>query len=394
MKTLISQVGYSIKATLCLSWILLSSIISANILEPTAAAALIDESGSDTVFVVENSGAGQVIYTADAGASGSLTYSLSVNSALHSQTRAIEQRFIDNADGSMRLQLLIDTSVADNYPGGIDNLDLILSYNPVEIEYITADQISTPSNPFAAFFNTEDSAGDILVAQVYFPKAFSLAGETPVLEVDFNLEPGVTSAQFEISGVRLNNDDLTDTVSRSRYLGDDGLGIDVVSGAVTLFTNPNYKSQPLYSFSVTATDEASISNKQAVIATVVDSTDQAVYATTWDFDGNGEADALTDGLILLRYAFGLRDASLTDYLVDQNATLTAAEVEETINKALAVADIDGDGQVAALTDGLLLLRYLFGFQGEVLIKDAVSTNGSRTSAEEIMQHLDKYMPNT
>ena len=46
----------------------------------------------------------------------------------------------------------------------------------------------------------------------------------------------------------------------------------------------------------------------------------------------------------------------------------------------------------ALTDGLLLLRYLFELEGEALIKGAVSYQGARTSAEEIQQHLDKHMP--
>ena len=34
-------------------------------------------------------------------------------------------------------------------------------------------------------------------------------------------------------------------------------------------------------------------------------------------------------------------------------------------------DIDGDGDVDALTDGLLKLRYLFGFRGEILVDGAV-----------------------
>ena len=33
--------------------------------------------------------------------------------------------------------------------------------------------------------------------------------------------------------------------------------------------------------------------------------DMDMLAATWDFDGNGQVDALTDGLILLRYTFGL-----------------------------------------------------------------------------------------
>ena len=34
-------------------------------------------------------------------------------------------------------------------------------------------------------------------------------------------------------------------------------------------------------------------------------------------------------------------------------------------------DIDGDGESKPLTDGLLLIRYLFGFSGDSLISGAI-----------------------
>ena len=117
-----------------------------------------------------------------------------------------------------------------------------------------------------------------------------------------------------------------------------------------------------------------------------------ILSATWDFDGNNEADALTDGLILLRYAFGLRGETLTNDVIAADAPLTPVQVEESINKALVISDIDNDGQVDALTDGLLLLRYLFGLEGESLVNGAVSYEGTRVSIEEIQEHLQKHMP--
>jgi hypothetical protein len=117
-----------------------------------------------------------------------------------------------------------------------------------------------------------------------------------------------------------------------------------------------------------------------------------ILAATWDFDGNGKADALTDGLILLRYAFGLRGEIMTESVIAPDATMTSSEVELAVNNALVIADIDGDAQVDALSDGLLLLRYLFGLEGESLINGIISTHATRTSVQEIEQHLDKYMP--
>jgi len=46
-------------------------------------------------------------------------------------------------------------------------------------------------------------------------------------------------------------------------------------------------------------------------------------------------------------------------------------------------DIDGDGQMGATTDGLLVVRYMLGIRGAALISGAVGTAASRTSAAEI-----------
>ena len=118
-----------------------------------------------------------------------------------------------------------------------------------------------------------------------------------------------------------------------------------------------------------------------------------VLPATWDFDGNGQADALTDGLILLRHAFGVRGASLTDSVMATDSTMTSNEVQVAVEKALVIADVDGDGNVDALTDGLIVLRYMFGLTGDTLMDGVVSANATRASAESVQQHIELYMPN-
>jgi hypothetical protein len=118
-----------------------------------------------------------------------------------------------------------------------------------------------------------------------------------------------------------------------------------------------------------------------------------VLPATWDFDGNGQADALTDGLIFLRHAFGVRGASLTDSVMATDSTMTSNEVQVAVEKAQVIADIDGDGNVDALTDGLILLRYMFDIRTENLVDDVVSANATRASAESVQQHIELYMPN-
>lgn len=55
--------------------------------------------------------------------------------------------------------------------------------------------------------------------------------------------------------------------------------------------------------------------------------------------------------------------------------------------AIAALDIDGNGQVDALTDGLLVLRYLLGLRGNTLIAGAVGANASRCTSLAIEGYL-------
>jgi hypothetical protein len=55
-------------------------------------------------------------------------------------------------------------------------------------------------------------------------------------------------------------------------------------------------------------------------------------------------------------------------------------------------DIDGNDQVDALTDGLLILRYIFGLRGSVLITGVVAQDATRTSEEDIEAHLEVLIP--
>ena len=109
---------------------------------------------------------------------------------------------------------------------------------------------------------------------------------------------------------------------------------------------------------------------------------------SWDVDGNDEADALTDGLLILRYAFGLRDDNLIAGAISPTSPYSESEIVSRIENTMSYADIDGNGEVDALSDGLIILRYLFGIEGDSLINDTLSTNATRTSVEEIAAYLD------
>ena len=112
-----------------------------------------------------------------------------------------------------------------------------------------------------------------------------------------------------------------------------------------------------------------------------------------DLDGNERYDALTDGLLLLRGMFGLDGSALVTGTIASDALYTeSVDIEARVAILGDLADIDGNGEIDALTDGLLTLRYLFGLQGDTLINGVVAGDATRKTAEEIEAHLETLMP--
>lgn len=99
-------------------------------------------------------------------------------------------------------------------------------------------------------------------------------------------------------------------------------------------------------------------------------------------------DALTDGLLIIRNLRGLSGESLINGAVGPDATrTTAAQIGDYLNDIRPVLDVDGNGQVDALTDGLLIGRYLFGLRDSALVAGAVDPLARRTNAAAIESHI-------
>ena len=117
---------------------------------------------------------------------------------------------------------------------------------------------------------------------------------------------------------------------------------------------------------------------------------------TLDIDANQTPDALTDGLLIIRYLFGFKGGiSLVENAVDlDNGLRTSPEnIKAHIESGLSYLDIDHNNQKDALTDGILIMRYLFGLtEGDSLIGDAVDPQGGRTTSESVKAYLDSLMP--
>jgi hypothetical protein len=185
-------------------------------------------------------------------------------------------------------------------------------------------------------------------------------------------------------------DEITDYVLAARgilfngFIGQWGRAfpVQVVSGASLSSVEAQAKLSPIV--------KPPTSNNQR---TNIQTKDNGPYeACSLDVDNNGSVDALTDGLLFIRHMFGNRGESLIESALGGACTrCTSSEIEIFLDQCAAIgaSDIDGNGVIDALTDGLLKIRFIFGIRGAALIDNSVGDNCSRCTATEIETHLDQ-----
>ena len=209
----------------------------------------------------ENSGAGQVIYsTAVSGVEEQTNINYSLLSDVSLQQGAIEQRFAEQQDGSITLQLFVNPSLLSNYPNSLENFDLVIGYDDL---LITQNSVSVAAE--AEYMLVEETvAGEVKVAGIFLEQLPNIS-DNPLVELNFKFEEGIGSVEFSITDVLIgtDHDPLQDSVSR--YYDSRGFTIDEATGNVTLVGDPDYESKSNYIFSVMATDA---SRGQSVIETV------------------------------------------------------------------------------------------------------------------------------
>ncbi|MBI9074332.1 MAG: hypothetical protein JEZ02_02890 [Desulfatibacillum sp.] len=114
---------------------------------------------------------------------------------------------------------------------------------------------------------------------------------------------------------------------------------------------------------------------------------------TLDVDGNGIYDGGTDGIVLIRHTFGFSGDPLIVSAVAGDCTIcTATEIKDYLNSAAVYLDVDGNGVVDGGTDGIVLIRHAFGFSGDALINSAVAGDCTRCTATEIENFLNDLKP--
>jgi hypothetical protein len=111
-----------------------------------------------------------------------------------------------------------------------------------------------------------------------------------------------------------------------------------------------------------------------------------------DLDSNGQLDALTDGLLAMRYFQKLTARALTASAVGPRAARTgSASITQHADNISPLLDVDGNGLLEAANDGVLIVRYLLGFRGDPLIANAIGRRAGRNTAAAVETHLQPLM---
>ena len=193
--------------------------------------------------------------------------------------------------------------------------------------------------------------------------------------------------QFEPSNLDLDGDYRTDayiTISWVDYLLSwpaQTLPLELFSIKVVPTEQQYYGGNATINFSPAATSEGYALYAPAVTLPVIE-------GGLLDIDGDGKVKPLTDGLMVLRRLFGFTGefGKITASEGEFSADWTALDFR--LDQRVPLMDIDGDGEVKALTDGLLLIRYLFGFTGQQLTAGAVGATATRTDPALIAQFIE------
>jgi hypothetical protein len=289
-----------------------------------------------------------------------------------------------------------DTASAQRYPsvaagaGG----DFVVAWQSTEQQFgagwgISARAFSSAGAPLANEFLVNSYA----TSDQSFPSVAAYTDGDFVVAWESYSQDGSDEGVFaqRFAEIPSSTPTLTPTATRTATVTATSTATATATGTPTSTPTGTPTFTPTATSTRTFTPTATSTSSPTSTATPTPTPTTTPGGATVDVDGDGETESLTDGLLILRYLFGFRGAVLVTGAVDlENCTrCTALEIEGYLAAVLTLLDVDGDSEVEALTDGLLILRYLFGFRGAVLVTGAVDLeNCMRCEAPKIEAYIE------
>ncbi len=268
----------------------------------------------------------------------------------------------------------------------LSGLTLNIHYNSARL---------TPSGDNNGFMEIESTFSNVIIDDVENSDQDPLTNKIIQLSwLDFkakfpkgSLPVNLGTIQFNSSNEVDDNQEANKLQTTTRYTASEtASGYDFLTGETVLQANSQpSKTNVRYTASATATGYDFLTGM-----TTLEALDQSINL---DVDGDGKVTPLGDGLMLIRKMIGpaFADDALTNKASSAEATRSANEIHDHIQKAIdsGALDVDGDGKTTPLGDGLMIIRNLIGpaFAGDALINKALSTDSphfGKTDASDIV----------
>jgi hypothetical protein len=302
-------------------------------------------SGATAVAIDENTGAGQVVYTATADDSGDdvadtpIIYSLAEGS-----DTALS---IDSATGSVTLNANPDHEVQSQYSFAViatDNAGNISEAQPVTLDINDLDDAAPAITSGATAIAIDENSGAGQV--IYTATADDSADDVSDIPITYSLAEG----------------------------SDTALSIDPDTGDITLTDNPDHETQSQYSFAVIATDNAGNASAAQAVTLDINNLDEVAPTIT---SGDSAAVLESSGANALVYR------ALADDSADVSAGVIFSLSEDS-DSALSIDAETGEVILADVPDFAIKPSYSF----TVIADDGVNQSQKAVTLSVVDEDLE------
>ena len=245
---------------------------------------------------------------------------------------------------------------------------------------VTGDGPSVfPVGETTVTFSATDSAGNNAAA-------------TAVVTVTDTTNP-VLTVPSDVSVTTSDPQGLGATSSRVAAFLSEASATDVVDESVDITHDaPAILPIGANTITFTATDDGGNATTSTAVVTVREAN---LTSSVLDVSGNGNVNPFQDGILIVRFMLGQPDPNLEDTrLLPSDAVRTSGtEIRAHLEAAGDTLDVNGDGNVNAFQDGILIVRYLLG-QPDANLEDSrlITATSTRNTGAAIRAYLDTLIP--